>query len=146
ATAPPGVILPILFASGSANQRLPSGPDVMRATRVSALGIANSVTSPEEVMRPILFASCSVNQRLPSGPAVMLSSPLLVVRTGNSVSIPARLPTVGDFAGVACCPIVDAAQPGNAVASMIVIIDATMPRLKASILFLLSSVPCTGGV
>src|SRR5262249_57351999 len=78
---PAGVMRPILPGDcgsllDSPNQRLPSGPAVIR------LGVViepreNTVTTPAGVIRPIAPMSLppgpfsSVNQRLPSGPAVI---------------------------------------------------------------------------
>ena len=66
-----GRIRPILLASASVNQRLPSGPAVIPAGTLSAVGIGNSVIVPLGVIRPILLPLSAVNQRLPSGPAVI---------------------------------------------------------------------------
>src|SRR4051812_22009593 len=68
---PAGVIRPILLAWLSENQRLPSGPSVIRAGWLLAVGTVNSVTVPPGKFNlPILFADCSVNHKLPSGPTV----------------------------------------------------------------------------
>src|ERR1035437_489272 len=70
-TALYGLIFPILPALTSVNQRLPSGPVVMKYGLLLLEGVANSVMVPEGVTLPTLPALSSVNQRLPSGPVVM---------------------------------------------------------------------------
>ena len=85
---PAVVMRPILLLSNSVNQRLPSGPEQMRKTRVG-VGRGNSVIVPSGVMRPILLPAFSANQRLPSGPEVMPSGVVLAVGMGNSVTMPA---------------------------------------------------------
>ena len=71
-----------LVAERSVNQRLPSGPAVIR--RVAAgRRVGNSVIDagrrdPADLVRPL-----SVNQRLPSGPAVIPAGLLLAVGIGN---------------------------------------------------------------
>src|SRR5262245_37720131 len=79
----------VLLLGGCVNQRLPSGPAVMRVGVVPGVMPAeNSVTTPVGVIRPILFAS--VNQRLPSGPRVIPTGLLLgVMPAENSVITPA---------------------------------------------------------
>src|ERR1035437_1022437 len=87
-TALYGLILPILAAPASVNQRLPSGPVVMDVGTLLLEGIENSVMVPEGVTLPILPALFSVNQRLPSGPVVMSYGPLPLVGVANSVMVP----------------------------------------------------------
>jgi hypothetical protein len=70
-TALYGLILPILPTPASVNQRLPSGPVVMKLGVLLLEEVANSVMVPEGVTLPILLPLFSVNQRLPSGPVVM---------------------------------------------------------------------------
>ena len=67
-----GLIMPILLARISVNQRLPSGPAVIaggsalgRGDRELGDGVRRRVDHPDLVRRD------SVNQRLPSGPAVI---------------------------------------------------------------------------
>src|SRR5262245_30358813 len=73
------------------NQRLPSGPAVMRVSAVPGVMPAeNSVTTPAVVIRPIRLLPVSVNQRLPSGPRVIPTGLLLgVMPAENSVITPA---------------------------------------------------------
>src|SRR5262249_9441086 len=84
-TTPAGVMRPIrpgtaLLLPCWVNQRLPSGPAVMKFSLVpGVMPAATSVTTPAGVIRPILFARTSVNQRLPSGPRVIPAGPLLGV-------------------------------------------------------------------
>src|SRR5260370_34448722 len=84
---------PILLPKASVNQRLPSGPAVMLAGLLLAVGIWNAEKLPLGVMRPIAPILNSVNQRLPSEPAVMPSGPQPAedphfVGRGNSVMLP----------------------------------------------------------
>ena len=67
-TTPAGVIW--LRACPPVNQRLPSGPAMMKT--VLRLGCAKVVKLPVGVRRPIVWATASVNQRLPSGPAAIV--------------------------------------------------------------------------
>src|SRR5947209_9719427 len=53
------------------NQRLPSGPAVMKRGALRA-GKAKMVKVPDGVRRPIALPIASVNQRLPSGPDVIV--------------------------------------------------------------------------
>src|SRR4051794_21138943 len=69
------VMRPILLPEASVNQRLPSGPAVMPAGLLLAVGIRIAEKLPLVVMRPMTFPSNSVNHRLPSEPAVMPSGP-----------------------------------------------------------------------
>src|SRR5258708_25381603 len=78
-----GPIVAVVPAA-SVNQRLPSGPAVMRSSLLPGTG--NKVMLPLGVMRPIVPA-LSVNQRLPSGPAVMPKA--VPEGTLNSVTVPA---------------------------------------------------------
>ena len=50
---PAVVIRPILLASSSVNQRLPSGPAAIPAGRCRPVGMGNSVMTPAVVIRPI---------------------------------------------------------------------------------------------
>ena len=86
-TTPAGVMRPIPLPSGSVNQRLPSGPDVMSSGLAPGeMPWLNSVTAPVGVIRPI--PAPSTNQRLPSGPRVMLSSKLFgLMPEPNSVTV-----------------------------------------------------------
>ena len=68
---PLGLIRPILSPLHSINQRLPSGPAVIKLGLLPAVGTGNSVILPLGLMRPILFPLHSANQKLPSGPAVI---------------------------------------------------------------------------
>src|SRR6266568_3243481 len=88
---------PMLLPPNSVNQRAPSGPAVMPAGSLLAVGTANSVTTPAVVMRPILSADTadSVNQRAPSGPAVMPTGLLLAVGTANSRILPESARALG---------------------------------------------------
>src|SRR5437870_6256637 len=74
-------ILPGLSGMGSANQRLPSGPDAMpNGKALTGYGGSNV---PDVVMRPISVDICSVNQMLPSAPAAMECT-LLTGYTGTT--------------------------------------------------------------
>src|SRR5260221_1024179 len=66
---------PIFLPEPSVNQTLPSGPAVMAAGLLLAVGIPNAEKLPLGVMRPMAFPLNSVNHRLPSDPAVMPSGP-----------------------------------------------------------------------
>src|SRR5215468_2063503 len=81
---------PILPAF-SPNQRLPSGPAVIRTGwPLGVMPAENSVTTPAGVIRPIRLPLVSVNQRLPSGPAVISAGWLLgVMPAENWVTTPA---------------------------------------------------------
>jgi hypothetical protein len=64
---------PILPASSSVNQTLPSGPTVMPSGLLLAVGIPNPLVKlPLGVMRPMAPALNSVNQGMPSSPVVMM--------------------------------------------------------------------------
>ena len=67
-TTPPVVIR--ATSSPPVNQRLPSGPAMMKT--VLRLGCGNVVKAPVGVRRTIAWATASVNQRLPSGPVVIV--------------------------------------------------------------------------
>src|SRR5438105_2376895 len=91
--APPGVIRPIWFTAGevcdSVNQRLPSGPSAMRAGRLFAVGVENSVIVQVPVTStPILLTAISVNQILPSPPTTMPLGPLARVGVLQKVTEP----------------------------------------------------------
>ena len=86
--APAGVILPILLALDSVNQRLPSGPAAMPSGPLRSVGTEYWVIVPEGVILPILLALGSVNQRLPSGPAAIMKEPAAVLKK-NSEAHPA---------------------------------------------------------
>src|SRR5260370_26462586 len=79
---------PILEASCSTNQRLPSGPAAIPPGKLLAVGTENSVTAPAVLIPPILLPFSSVNQRLPSGPAAIPFGLLLGVGTENSLTTP----------------------------------------------------------
>jgi hypothetical protein len=79
---------PIFDVPYSANQRLPSGPDVMWTGRGFVPGTMNSVMPPFGSTRAIRLPLYSVNQMLPSGPAVMPNAMLLAVGIGKSVMAP----------------------------------------------------------
>ena len=66
-----GLNTPILSAPHSVNQILPSGPAVMPAGVLEAVGIVYSVNTPLGVIFPIMLPFNSVNQMFPSGPAVI---------------------------------------------------------------------------
>src|SRR5207245_7150545 len=69
-----GLIIPILTAENSLNQRLPSGPTVIAAGPELAVGVENSVMAwVAGLISPILPTPVSVNQRLPSGHTVIQS-------------------------------------------------------------------------
>ena len=66
------------------NQRLPSGPTVIPAGPLEAVGVGNSVIAwVVGLISPILLAPNSVNQRLPSGPAVIPHGSLEAVGVGT---------------------------------------------------------------
>src|SRR5262245_21815634 len=79
---PDGVTRPI--DTKSANQRLPSGPEVIAWGEEIVPGIGNSAITPWGVIRPTFLPSCSVNQMFPSGPFVMASIWLDGIGTGYS--------------------------------------------------------------
>ena len=60
---------PILFLPFSVNQRLPSGPVVIRLGPLFAVGMVNSVNVPSVAIRPMRLPPFSANQSAPSGPA-----------------------------------------------------------------------------
>ena len=68
---PEGVILPILLAKYSVNQRLPSGPEVIPTESLFSVGRGYSVMIPEGVILPILLPVFSGNHKLPSDPVVI---------------------------------------------------------------------------
>src|SRR5437016_5441485 len=79
-------LLPLL----SVNQTLPSGPVVMPAGELDAVGMVTSVTDPDRVMRPTLLVPMSVNHRpLPSGPAPIWVALLPALGRVHSVATPA---------------------------------------------------------
>jgi hypothetical protein len=57
---PDGVMLAILSAKFSVNQRLPSVPVVMLIASLFGVGMSNSVIVPAGVILPILFPTSSV--------------------------------------------------------------------------------------
>ena len=62
----------LVGTEASVNQRLPSGPVVIPAGPLLAVGMGNSVMAcVVGLIIPIWLAPDSVNQRLPSGPAVI---------------------------------------------------------------------------
>ena len=64
-----GLIVPILLAPYSVNQRLPSGPAVIPSGTAVAVGSVKSVVAwVVGLIMPTLSALISVNQRLPSEP------------------------------------------------------------------------------
>ena len=80
---PPVPILPIAgVAPASVNQRLPSGPAVMKRGELpEGSPTVNFVIVPAVVIRPIACAApASVNQRLPSGPGATSKGLSAVVR------------------------------------------------------------------
>jgi len=89
ATEPVGVMRPILSASSSANQRLPSGPTAIPSVWLVEDTTLNSVTVPVGVMRQTLPVPL-VNHRLPSGAAAMSAGSPAMER-GNSVIVPVRV-------------------------------------------------------
>src|SRR5580692_11554880 len=90
----------MLPAPDSVNQRFPSGPGVMIAGKLDALGVGTSATTPAGVIRPTLPVRSSVNQRARSGPATISSGRLEPVGSGNSVTAPVVVirPIVAAFA------------------------------------------------
>lgn len=84
---PAVVIRPILLPLPSVNHNAPSGPAVMPAGELFAVGTGYSVITPAVVIRPIL-PPFSVNQSAPSGPAVIPVGPLFGVGKGYSVKLP----------------------------------------------------------
>ena len=68
---PPRVILAILFAVDSTNQRFPSGPAVMAPGPLLLVGMKNSFRLPMTLRRPILLELNSVNHKCPSPPVVI---------------------------------------------------------------------------
>src|SRR5262249_24569939 len=90
---PPGVTRATCDSPGtcptSVNQTLPSDPGVITIGRLTAVGVANSVTVPLGAMRPTWLGDPNplVNHRFPSGPsAIVLNERLAPV--GNSVIAP----------------------------------------------------------
>src|SRR5918992_522786 len=75
-----------MFANGSVNHRLPSGPAVIREAP-PVVG-PNSVMLPATSIRPILLTPNSPNQSAPSGPSVMPAGPAPAVRRGKDVKVP----------------------------------------------------------
>ena len=70
-----GLIIPIVLAPVSVNQRLPSGPAVIPSGRRWRSGMVNKlIACVVGLIIPIALAPGSVNQRLPSGPVVIPSS------------------------------------------------------------------------
>ncbi len=79
-----GLIIPILLAPSSVNQRLPSGPAVIPSGPELAVGMVNSVMAwVVGLIIPIALPPDSVNQRLPSGPAVIPSESCQRGRSGG---------------------------------------------------------------
>ncbi len=84
---PSVVILPILLASVSVNQRAPSGPSVIPYGVLFGVGAGKDGSStPPVVIRRMTFLFLSVSHRFPSGPATRPS--LFSVATGYSVMVP----------------------------------------------------------
>src|SRR6478736_5686806 len=79
----------------SVNQRLPSGPAVIRRGSLTC-GEVKSVEVPAGVIRPMLSLLASVYQMLPSGPAARKVTVDLILPTviGNS---PSMVPLVSHF-------------------------------------------------
>src|SRR3989442_3424932 len=85
----PDVVIRPIFPIPSVNQRLPSGPAVIRSGEALAVGRGNSViVVPGGVMRPMFSAKDSVNHKFPSGPVVMPCGSLLGVGDGDTVDGP----------------------------------------------------------
>jgi len=61
---------------------------LMYSGTLTAVGMANSVTTPAVVILPILLLDCSVNHKLPSGPAAIAKG-AAPVGVANSVTTPA---------------------------------------------------------
>src|SRR5690349_4055798 len=81
-----GLIIPMLLAERSANQRLPSGPALIPAGEALAVGTGNSAMAwVAGLIIPTWLDS--VNQRLPSGPPLILQGEALAVGTGNSAKM-----------------------------------------------------------
>src|SRR5262249_54893279 len=83
-----GLIIPILLAASSVNQRLPSGPAAIPKGLELAVVVAKSAVAwVGGLIIPVLLARISVSQRLPSGPATIDWGLELAVGTGNSAIV-----------------------------------------------------------
>ena len=116
-TTPAVVMRPILLPLISVNQRLPSGPAVMKRGPLLLVVIGKSfVIAPAVVIRPILLVPFSVNHSAPSGPAVI---PQGAEPVGNSVTCASAL------SGQASTAKPSTAKPGMVLASA----NSTSPRM-----------------
>ena len=105
------------------NQTLPSGPAVMLAGLLLAVGIRNVEKRPAGVIRPIAPLLNSVNHRLPSEPAVIPSGPQpaedpYFVGKGNSVVLPDGVIRPILFELISVNPVPVMMCPGDSVFSI----------------------------